>query len=162
MSTTKHTGSPEEQRILPTIAELRDNGESDPEAAIIFQALGAASTCWESMEGTGVFQSDRAKRIGDELLYELRAIPAEQEVETLRAEVERLRKAGDAMLERLKYAKCPTCEGSGIMQTGRPNGEGGGDAMRMSVAPCTTCEILTAVKEAWTTAKELNVTPSER
>jgi hypothetical protein len=34
----------------------------------VFQALGAASVCWESMEGTGVFQSDRAKQIGEELL----------------------------------------------------------------------------------------------
>ena len=39
---------------------------SDAEA--VFQALGAASVCWEDMSGTGVFQSERAKQIGDTLL----------------------------------------------------------------------------------------------
>jgi hypothetical protein len=34
----------------------------------VFQALGAASVCWESLSGTGVFDSDRAKRIGERLL----------------------------------------------------------------------------------------------
>ena len=34
----------------------------------VFQALGAASVCWDDMSGTGVFQSDRAKQIGDELM----------------------------------------------------------------------------------------------
>lgn len=34
----------------------------------VFQAIGAASTCWENMEGTGIFDSDRAKQIGDELM----------------------------------------------------------------------------------------------
>lgn len=63
-----------ERKILPTLKELREQGESDPEAALIFQALGAASTCWQDMTGTGIFDSDRAKRIGDELLYELRIL----------------------------------------------------------------------------------------
>ena len=35
---------------------------------VVFQALGAASTCWESMAGTGVFQSERAKGIGDAVI----------------------------------------------------------------------------------------------
>jgi len=34
----------------------------------VFQAIGAGSTCWENMSGTGVFQSDEAKSIGDDLL----------------------------------------------------------------------------------------------
>jgi len=34
----------------------------------VYQALGAASVCWESMSGTGVFDSTRAKEIGDVLL----------------------------------------------------------------------------------------------
>lgn len=34
----------------------------------VFQALGAASTCWENLSGTGVFDSDRAKRIGGALV----------------------------------------------------------------------------------------------
>lgn len=37
----------------------------------VFQALGAASTCWESLEHTGVFDSTRAKEIGEALLKEL-------------------------------------------------------------------------------------------
>jgi hypothetical protein len=34
----------------------------------IFEALGAASVCWSTPEGAGVFDSERAKQIGDELL----------------------------------------------------------------------------------------------
>lgn len=67
--------STQTDKILPTLQELRDNGESDPKASLIFQALGAASVCWEKIEGAGVFDSDRAKRIGDELLSELEAQP---------------------------------------------------------------------------------------
>lgn len=39
----------------------------------IYQALGAASMCWERMDGTGVFQSNRAKEIGDALLKKVQA-----------------------------------------------------------------------------------------
>lgn len=42
----------------------------------VFQALGAASTCWDPMDGTGVFQSERAKAIGEALL----AVIAEQDL----------------------------------------------------------------------------------
>lgn len=38
----------------------------------VFEALGAASVCWENMSGTGVFQSDRAKQIGEELVEFIR------------------------------------------------------------------------------------------
>lgn len=38
----------------------------------VFQALGAASVCWECMDGTGIFQSDRALAIGEALLDVLR------------------------------------------------------------------------------------------
>jgi hypothetical protein len=41
------------------------------EQELIFQALGAASTCWEDMSGTGVFDSERARSIGNALLFEL-------------------------------------------------------------------------------------------
>lgn len=39
-----------------------------PIETAVFQAIGAASVCWESMSGTGVFDSDRAKQIGERLL----------------------------------------------------------------------------------------------
>ena len=34
----------------------------------VFQALGAASACWETLGNAGVFDSTRCKQIGDELL----------------------------------------------------------------------------------------------
>lgn len=37
----------------------------------IFQALGAASVCWENIEQAGIFESTRAKLIGDELIERL-------------------------------------------------------------------------------------------
>lgn len=45
---------------------------TDIETAV-FEALGAASVCWESMEGTGVFNSTRCKQIGDELVEYFRS-----------------------------------------------------------------------------------------
>lgn len=39
-----------------------------PVETAVFEALGAASVCWETPEGAGVFESDRAKQIGDELV----------------------------------------------------------------------------------------------
>jgi len=35
----------------------------------VFMAIGAASTCWESLEGTGVFDSTKAKELGEELIH---------------------------------------------------------------------------------------------
>lgn len=38
---------------------------------VVFQAIGNASTCWNDLEGAGVFDSERAKRIGEELIADL-------------------------------------------------------------------------------------------
>lgn len=34
----------------------------------VMRAMGAASACWENLEGAGVFESDRCKKIGEELI----------------------------------------------------------------------------------------------
>ncbi len=39
--------------------------------AAVYQALGAASACWENPGGAGVFQSERATKIGEALLAAL-------------------------------------------------------------------------------------------
>jgi hypothetical protein len=44
----------------------------------IQEAIGAASVCWDSLEGTGVFDSDRAKKIADELYAHL--FPADEPI----------------------------------------------------------------------------------
>lgn len=44
-----------------------DDGTLTVESAV-FQALGAASTCWDTLENAGVFNSDLAKEIGESLL----------------------------------------------------------------------------------------------
>ncbi len=36
--------------------------------AAVHQAIGAASMCWERVEGAGVFDSNRALEVGKELL----------------------------------------------------------------------------------------------
>lgn len=51
-----------EERPVPVYGEPQSLEEA------VFTALGAASTCWESLEGTGIFESDRAKQIGDDLV----------------------------------------------------------------------------------------------
>lgn len=39
----------------------------------VFEALGAASACWDNLEGAGVFESTRCKQIGEELLEYFKA-----------------------------------------------------------------------------------------
>lgn len=56
-----------EYERLPFEFHREHDGSLSLDSAV-FQALGAASTCWESLEGTGVFDSTRAKEIGDTLL----------------------------------------------------------------------------------------------
>lgn len=64
----------------PTVAQDGQNGLQEAPAAterpegletLVFEALGAASACWENLEGAGVFQSDQAKAIGDALVADL-------------------------------------------------------------------------------------------
>lgn len=38
----------------------------------VFEAIGAASVCWENMTGTGVFQDGRARAIGETLVARIR------------------------------------------------------------------------------------------
>jgi hypothetical protein len=38
---------------------------------VVFEAIGAASTCWESLRGSGVFDEALATEIGETLLAEL-------------------------------------------------------------------------------------------
>jgi hypothetical protein len=57
-----------------TVSDFEFQPEHDGTLSLesaVFQALGAASVCWENMSGTGVFQSERAKAIGDALLAEI-------------------------------------------------------------------------------------------
>jgi hypothetical protein len=39
---------------------------------LVFEALGEASTCWESMYSTGQFDSVRAGMIGDKLMEDIK------------------------------------------------------------------------------------------
>ena len=53
----------------------------------VYTALGAASVCWEKMEGTGVFQDDRARAIGEQLMSRInnelgRTIDAEPNIQS--------------------------------------------------------------------------------
>jgi hypothetical protein len=41
---------------------------------VVFQALGAASACWENLSRAGIFESDRAKQIGDDLIADLKVV----------------------------------------------------------------------------------------
>lgn len=42
-----------------------------PIKTAVFQALGAASTCWRHVERAGVFESERAEEIGNALMAEI-------------------------------------------------------------------------------------------
>lgn len=52
-----------------------DDREVDDSVSLnsaVFQALGAASACWEYLERAGVFDSEQAERIGQALLQKIR------------------------------------------------------------------------------------------
>lgn len=49
-----------------------DAGEDITLDNAVFQALSAASMCWDSVQDAGSFQSTRAKQIGDTLLTYIR------------------------------------------------------------------------------------------
>lgn len=54
----------------------------DPEKTLsenVFVSLGAASVCWENMSGAGVFDSSRAKVIGDELVEYILGVIADKD-----------------------------------------------------------------------------------
>lgn len=53
------------------MTDITEAPELPTAQAAVFRALGAASTCWEDMSGTGVFDSTRAKEIGEDLLHQL-------------------------------------------------------------------------------------------
>jgi hypothetical protein len=50
------------------VAGPYDFEDAEDLASAVFQALGAASVCWEFPEKAGIFDSTRAKAIGDGLL----------------------------------------------------------------------------------------------
>lgn len=52
---------------------MQDNFFYDAETPTqaVFQALGAASVCWEHIEDAGIFESTRAKKIGEDLIEAL-------------------------------------------------------------------------------------------
>jgi hypothetical protein len=49
----------------------REHDGSLSREAMVMQALGAASVCWEHVDRAGVFDSTRAKAVGDALLAAL-------------------------------------------------------------------------------------------
>jgi hypothetical protein len=50
---------------------VADLDQAETLKGAVYRAIGAASVCWKTLEGAGVFQSDRAKLIGEELLAEI-------------------------------------------------------------------------------------------
>jgi hypothetical protein len=69
----------------PAIVFDVDPDTDDPLAAIVHQAVGAASVCWEKPQGAGVFDDVKARDVADSLLYVLRSTqilagPDDQEV----------------------------------------------------------------------------------
>ena len=52
------------------MAEPAWDYDKEPESLseAVFIALGGASACWDNLIGAGIFESDRAKEIGDRLI----------------------------------------------------------------------------------------------
>jgi hypothetical protein len=62
-------------KFIPTPFQFQlTEGEEPSLETFVFQALGAASSCWETLEGAGVFDSTRAKEIGDVLCATIRQL----------------------------------------------------------------------------------------
>lgn len=73
-------------------------GEEEPNIeGAVYQALGAASLCWEDMSATGIFQSDEATQIAQGLLRFIayREASTRAELEGVQAGVRRLKELRD-------------------------------------------------------------------
>lgn len=53
-----------------------DSAEDLP--AAVFQAIGVGSICWENLSGAGIFDSNKAREVGEELLERIEAHVAER------------------------------------------------------------------------------------
>lgn len=60
-------------KLEPTLDEEAEASNREVLQQEVFEALGAASTCWETPEGAGVFDSTRAKELGDGLMSKIDA-----------------------------------------------------------------------------------------
>lgn len=60
----------DEDPEVKSIVELKLRDKSLEQA--VYECIGAASVCWEHMEGSGVFQDDRARDIAEQLLHRIR------------------------------------------------------------------------------------------
>lgn len=52
--------------------------DADSVESVIFQAIGLGSMCWESLNGTGTFNDNLAKRAGEDAVERLRELGATQ------------------------------------------------------------------------------------
>lgn len=52
--------------------QLPSDGEPLTLESAVYQAIGAASVCWENMSGTGIFDDTRARAIAEALLEQIR------------------------------------------------------------------------------------------
>lgn len=58
--------------LEPHYGVIDFDAEADGIEQAVFLALGAASTCWDDISSAGVFDSTRAKAIGDDLVRYVR------------------------------------------------------------------------------------------
>lgn len=101
-----------------------------------------------------------AKTIRDQ--YEADRQQTHAELATLRAQVEAMRKAGDAMHEALHYLKCSACSGEGgrLHQTHHaPTHEHGG-GLEEHWEPCELCAMRERSMQAWDAAKAAQTSPA--
>jgi hypothetical protein len=71
--------TPEPNDEPPTVTfefQPEEDGSLPIETAV-FQALGAASMCWDSVELAGAFHSEKAKAIGLALLDKIREVSSD-------------------------------------------------------------------------------------
>lgn len=65
------------ETILPKLNSPDGNGGFNDLGTCVRQAIGAASVCWDPMDGSGVFMDARANQIVDELLATIEGYAAE-------------------------------------------------------------------------------------
>jgi|GEM_PF-6301406 len=54
--------------LRPEFEFTRREGEELTLSTAVHEAIGAASVCWESMNGTGLFDESRAKEVAAKLI----------------------------------------------------------------------------------------------